>query len=382
MNKITIAVGAETPIYLPLYLAAKRKFYGLAPRNKEFVIAPPCYSDAGVRDAVAMSNNMFGVCDPSVVRDKPDLVVIAALVTRSGFWIYCNSKNTVKIQQFDPDRMCAKIANNSGIHIITYPSDMTGYFVAKKIFDTSSLKEAWSSKHYTLKNLAHDADFTKLRLNLNDVLITANLLGGNHPDFIRVYSASKHPQCGGLLTTGVIAKNNTLQSPETTSLLTALQMALIEIAHKDKREEVADVLVERGVVKDPQIAQDIVRTSVGEKLFPIHLGIEECMWAKVVAIRGGGMTRSFKEDVSSDIAAQVYVDVVVKRLWQRWEWKERAWWSRLLPSRRTFWVGLLGGRALSRRTFWVGLLGGGALWLLKVLGVWADIWTILGLGRD
>ena len=370
MDKIKIAVGAETPIYLPLYLAAKRKFYGLAPRNKEFVIATPCYSDVGVGDAVAMSHNMFGVCDPSVVRDKPDLVVIAALVTRSGFWIYCNSKNTLKIQQFAPDRMCAEIANNSGIRIITYPSDMTGYFVAKKIFATSSLKEAeWSSKHYTLEDLANDADFTELRHNdnINDVLITPNLLGGNHPDFIRIYSASKHPQCGGLLTTGLIAKNNTLKSPETTSLLTALQMALIEIAHKDKREEVADVLVERGVVNNPQIAQDIVRTSVAEKLFPIHLGIEECMWAKVVAIRGGGMTRPFKQDVSSDIAAQVYVDVVVKRLWQRWEWKEkRAWWSRLLTSRRTLWAGL----------------GFGLLSLLEVLGVWADFRTILGSGRD
>ena len=331
-DDIKIAIGAPTPLYLPLYLAEKKGFYGFAPNGKKFTITVPKRpdngdGDAAVRDAVATGAEApegatFGVCDPRVVltpaTPREELVAIAALVTRTGFWIYCNDGHNLPAEPAD---LMKKLRTDNTIKVIVYPSGMTGHSIAKESIGASLDSSQWEDKHIPLSHVDARSDFERLKGSAKDtVLVTSNLLGGR--GYEQVYAYSRDGQQGNLFTVCLIAKKHTIETADPTAgyLVSALQMAMIDLGLLAIQIESGgaapgiDEVVEALVThmgsppsnEDREAATDVVvQMCRREALFPTRLTIDESMWAKLLThhpprsaadlIRSGNANAAYRE---------------------------------------------------------------------------------------
>ena len=311
----TIAVGARTPLYLPLYVAAAKDFYELAPEGAAFRIGEPADQGDGddhVKKAMITGDAEFGVCDPRVVFGEERLVAIASLVSRAGFWIYRAGSNGEKISDLSKFRATT---------VITYPVGMTGQLLAARtIFD--------KAKFVALKGLAEGADFTALTHDPdpNAVLVTSDILTGERFErqgsvkCIYSYSCDRHH--GNLLTTAVIAKREMLDpscTEYTRGLIKALQIACIEIAYGPRDPEIVHALTTR-----MQVAGDgtdralivgvITKICTAEALFSTRLGIDESTWARVEASVDGPGAGESRPEIADHARRELLIKPAIESL--------------------------------------------------------------------
>ena len=314
---IEIAIGARTPIYLPLYLAQKESFYGFEPPGSKFTIkvaTPPAGGDGdeAVRERVASGKAEFGVCDPRVVlkpsRPGEELVAIAALVTRTGFWIYCKADDTncKKLESCTPADVMKKLKDDSNIKVLVYPTGMTGHSIARSSIGAKLDENQWAHKHQELNSADMTSDFECLKGGR--VLVTSNVLDGQDKEFTQVYAYSCDGQHGNLFTVCLITKQSTIEDKKDDTadrLVNALQMAMIDlglVANQSDRScketaefgKVVGALID-GLFLDPSDEERIKATRAAAKqvcadeaLFPTRLRIDRSMWAKMVAQNSGG----------------------------------------------------------------------------------------------
>ena len=356
-DDIKIAIGARTPLYLPLYLAEKKGFYGFAPRGKRFTITDPPANgdgDAAVRDAVATGAEAeggatFGVCDPRVVLTPAapgkELVAIAALVTRTGFWIYCNGcDNFLDKLLHKPEDLINKLRTDENIRVIVYPSGMTGHSIAKESIGAGLNPRAWKNKHIPLSRVDARSDFAELESRgKGTVLVTSNLLGGQEK-YRQVYAYSSDGQHGNLFTVCLIANKKTIETAGTTTagyLVSALQMAMIDLGLLATQSEsdagargitdVVEALVTSvglsSTAENKQAATKVVvQMCRGEALFPTRLTIDESMWAKMLAHHP---PRSRADPIRNGNANAAYRELVLEPTRRSFR-SRHYWWMRIL----------------------------------------------------
>ena len=290
MEDLKIAVGARTPLYLPLYVAAAQDFYKRVPKDARFELEKPGNQGDGdkhVKNKMISKDCDFGVCDPRVVFGEDELVAIASLVSRAGFWIYRRGCHGGTIS--DLSKLKAK-------KVITYPDGMTGQLLAER-----------SIPHvpaFALKGLTPGSDFERLMEedpseDPSAVLVTSDILKGaryeQQSSAKCIYSYSSDPQHGNLLTTAVIARREMLEDPShikyTRGLIEALQIACIEIAYKPTDRKIVDALTEKMQVASDErtlIKKIITKMCIEEALFSTRLGIDKSTWTRVATTVGNG----------------------------------------------------------------------------------------------
>ena len=280
---ITIAIGATTPIYLPLYMALEHNSYGMLPNCE--MRSPPALEDSSfnadqwVQQQVHSGQADFGLCDPCVLQPSYDRVlVVGGLVIRAAFWVVTKGLSCPDwdhLLKAAPDRL------------LVYPEGMTGHQVYRRLLRDRRAGDP--SRWPDPTSVRPRDDIKELReLDGKTVLITANIVGAlqlrrESPDDYEVHlCCSTYRGLGDIVTTGVIAQTPQYDPEEQRrnrlkQFVAALQYALVDVRRRPV--EAAAVLARyTNAGGEAQDAYDAVHRMVADEVWPHHLGISRPAW--------------------------------------------------------------------------------------------------------
>jgi ABC-type nitrate/sulfonate/bicarbonate transport system substrate-binding protein/energy-coupling factor transporter ATP-binding protein EcfA2 len=311
---LRFATGASTPLYLPLYVFRHHQGFQLQ-RDYEIKTSIPTESDEdGDRWAarqVAEGEADFAVCDPILAEENRGLRVVATLVNRMAFWAVSRQD----IQYFDQFRGMRQL--------ISYPTGMTGYFLARMI--RKSIGRKIRAKP-TVVPVAIDTELDALlKTKADAVALTANLLlAKRFVDTNEGFRVSPmwtlDPAFSSFMLTGLLARADDVdrQHALVKNVVQSLHRA-IALVITDLDESVRGLQAEIQGLDDDD-ARYFVRTAHEYSLYPTAITPELTSWHNVRQIHiqgsdnksksmsikiGVPSTQTFTDSVRTGIATEV-----------------------------------------------------------------------------
>lgn len=293
---IDIVQTARGFLYLPLYYARKKRFFGHVPRDYDITIIP----SSGRTDESALlqmqdtdsdrnENILFCVCDPyellkSGELEHTDSRLLCGLVQNAAFWAVDRGSRQV-IHYTD----LAKYPE-----IITYAPGTTGYALASRIRKDASPIDV------NLIEVKPDAGLRKLVQRQTAVAITHDILQicelrrkSSNPKkkFQIEYEFGQCEMYKGLLVTGLMTRQDVIDDhPDLVKgLVLSLQESMfkVRLGKQEVREFVRDAFSHQA---SEEAAEDALDIAIEAGVFPIELEVFEPQVSQIIKVRDDAAT--------------------------------------------------------------------------------------------
>lgn len=309
-TKLLFSTGAQTPLFLPLYLLQRHQGFQLQ-SDYSLDISPPEKSnengDLWAAEQLSQGASDFAVCDPIIAEEKQGVRVVATIVGRMAFWAVAK-QNIRYFEQFE-----------SFGTILCYPSGMTGHSLARMI-------RARAGKRHKIHPVPVNAELVEL-LNAKGsaVALTANLLLAKrfveeHQEFKISSLWTLYPAFSSFMLTGLLARQTDVEGQYALvkNVVQGLQRA-VALVMTDEDEAIRGLQAADSALS-PDEAQYFVRTVRKSSLYPTTLTPDLSGWHNVrdVHILGAdpksasspvkakvSSTRTFFDSVATGITADV-----------------------------------------------------------------------------
>lgn len=269
-QKVKVAQVGEFFLYMPLYYAAEKGFFGKHGLELEIVNSG---GDEKSVAAVISGDVTFGVGDPtfSPIAGQRGVKtrIIAAVLNRMPFW-GVTFKAAIPVID-DPKQL-------NGYSVATFPSPSTAYTVQSEMFKEAGLEP-------NIRQVQFGALLPALKSGAADIAleIEPNVSIASNEGARVLYSFAK--RYGDFSVTGVSVLQATIEKkPE---LVRAFVKALNEaeiFAHANPAD-VEEFAVKRFPSLDPAVARAAIRRMLQENAFPPTAKISEAAWRKAIELR-------------------------------------------------------------------------------------------------
>jgi ATPase family associated with various cellular activities (AAA) len=305
MAKATLrfAIGAATPLYLPLYVLRHYKGFNLQADYSISIDSPDKGANGDTVAATQLTNGAadFAICDPAVAEGNDRVRVVATVVGRLAFWAVALKRNINYIEEFADFKT-----------ILTYPKGMTGHYlgtVIRKLSDGRQRVVAGPIDTELIRLLDEQSKAVALTANL----ILARRFKDEHPDYEISPLWTLDPGFSSVMLTGLLARIEDIQKQRV--LLRSVVMGLnrsIALLMTDPDVGVS-ALAETGLVADVAEGRYFVNNVRANRLYPTVLTPELTCWHNLreIHLKGSEGSKSptpIKPNVRSERTFRSFVD--------------------------------------------------------------------------
>jgi hypothetical protein len=276
-----IVVADEHFLYLPLYFARHKNFFGLLPSGTQITIERSAsYTDRSAFEMLMDEHKAtyrdvdFAVCDPATIlfRTPPNThpVVLAGLVTNSAFWVVNHKAN------LGPHLENLATFNE----IIAFKRGTTSFGIASRIFHAPEKASSILTVNPKEElNLLVDSGPSTIALS-PDILRIHKLLETKGDVFGIEMALADTTEYHGMLVTALITRRDVLEKkPELTrALLQALQIALYAV--RDRTEEVVSYAAQR-FEEGRHTVEGALREAERAAVYPAEIRVSHPNWMKL-----------------------------------------------------------------------------------------------------
>ncbi len=288
-TQVKIIQTAQGFLYLPLYYARRRRFFGHVPPNYEIRIVHSRYGS----DVSAFSQMMdgsrgstdvlFSVCDPAELLmgdaiEHLEARLLCGLVRNAAFWAVDRGRQTIEHH--------THLARYP--EIITFHEGTTGYYIADKIRRDAQVPQL------KIRTVNPEMELSALANSQDAVAITPDILGICHlqeqinewgrPNFQIEFVFGNSPEFAGLLVTGLMTHRVVIEhhEPLARGLVLALQEAMEHV-----RAQTDDVVAcaEEYFRTDELIVRKALKRAVNAEVFPTNIEVQPSQLAQVIKVR-------------------------------------------------------------------------------------------------
>lgn len=294
-RKIKIVVMDKHFLYLPLYYAKYRNFFGFVPRNYELEIV----LSAGHTDESAYQMLMdsgygkntevdFAVADPSVTLNTSNSfegtpAILASLITNTAFWAVDRKTHQIVLPKDLADFQ----------KIIAFKPGTTSHSIAQRIFRDAS-------KSPSIQPVNPSQELIALQKSTNTVALSPDILGIDHLLFYQKHfnidlALGTTQEFSNVFMTAFLSRQDVVEQhrPLVMGLLKALQLSLILV-----RAQAPD-LIEYAADRFGD-SKDRVRSALNRaeqaQVFPPSIEVSVASWMNAAKIWYESGDRQFLSD--------------------------------------------------------------------------------------
>jgi hypothetical protein len=281
VQKTRIVIADEHFLYLPLYFARHKNFFGLLPRGTQITIERSAsYTDKSAFEMLMNEHNPsysdvdFAVCDPATLIFQTPAntypVVLAGLVTNSAFWVVNHKANLgPRLDSYATFK-----------EIIAFKKGTTSFGIASRIFHgPEKSKSIVTVNPKEELNLLVDSGPTTIALS-PDILRIHKLLETKGDVFGIELALADTTEYHGMLVTALLTRRDVLdRKPELArALLQALQIALDAV--RDRTDEVVSYAAGR-FEEGRHTVEGAMREAERAAVYPAEIRVTQPNWTKL-----------------------------------------------------------------------------------------------------
>lgn len=294
-----IVIADKHFLYLPLYYADYKNYFGLLPEGHKIqIVRSRLHTDtsafAELIDVNAAQNRDtdIAVCDPAVILRHNDSnvhpVAIAGLITNSAFWAINHKAHTVSflsdIASFDA--------------IISFKRGTTSFGIANRIFSSPA-------KTAAIRQVDPESELTTLvesprsTIALSpDILAIQNLLETRGDQFGIELSLAETEEYRDMLVTALLTRRDVLDKKPALvrALLQSVQMALASIRRNDP-EIVA--FAAREFTEDVHTVERALAQAHKAEVYPMNIKISRPAWIKLAETANLALQKDFDSEAKA-----------------------------------------------------------------------------------
>lgn len=307
-RKIQIIQMAEHFLYLPIYYAKAKNFFGKIPPqySVEVVSARPKTDEQAFRALMDVSSDkrrsvVFAVCDPTVVLtvdsgSRATPAILAGLITNAAFWAVDHRSRRVKLLRdlAEFDRM------------IAYHPGTTSYAIARRIFHDKQDKIYCVDPKEELSTLT-ESPRNSVALSPDILEIEALITGDDHYDIDLAIGST--PEYNNVLVTALLSRADVVRDdPDLVGgLLEALQLSLFAVAAGG--QEFSTWAAQRFVEEDVHLVDRALNRAREAQLFPTTIDVNEAHWLNAARTVAAAIDRQY-DDASAAEAKNMFETAV------------------------------------------------------------------------
>lgn len=276
-----IVIADEHFLYLPLYFARHKNYFGLLPSGTKITIERSAtYTDKSAFEMLIDEHNPnyhdvdFAVCDPATIIFQTPAntspVVLAGLVTNSAFWVLNHKAN---LGQHLENLATFK-------EIIAFKKGTTSFGIASHIFNAPGKAASILTVNPKEElNLLVDSGPSTIALS-PDILRIHKLLETKGDVFGIEMALADTTEYHGMLVTALLSRRDVLErKPELTrALLEALQIALDDV--RACTEEVVSYAASR-FEEGRHTVEGAMREAKRAAVYPPEINVSQPNWTKL-----------------------------------------------------------------------------------------------------
>lgn len=280
---LQIVVMDEHFLYLPLYYAYDKKFFGLLPEDYELkIIRSTDRTDASAyrmlmdTRSVARTNVAFAVADPTttlrdVSYEHSAPAILAALINNTAFWAV--------------DRRTHVIRNPKDLavfkQIIAFKPGTTSHSIAQRIFRDAERNQSILPVNPSQELIALEESTDTVALS-PDILAIDHLLSHKSKYNIDL-SLGTTEEFNGVFMTALLSRQDIVDQHRhlTIGLLKALQLANILV--KSQAPDVITFAMERHSETRDHVESALRRAEI-DQVFPLSIEVSNVTWTKAAKI--------------------------------------------------------------------------------------------------
>jgi hypothetical protein len=299
-----IVVADEHFLYLPLYYAQEKNFYGFLPAGCEIsIVRSEMYTDASAfrmlmdNSSPARRGIDFAVCDPAYVlthqepRSHP--VVLASLITHSAFWaVNHKSKNVEYIDDL------AAFDN-----IISFKKGSTSFGIANRIFGEHD-KAGFIIEVNPKEELSLLVESPPSTVALSPDILGIHKMLETSPQCRIELALAETIEYRDMLVTALLTRRDVIENKLelVRGLLKALQIALVSV--KNTQDDVVRFASNR-FGRDRDLVQSALAEASRCEVYPATIRVSQTPWMKAAEVFDSARGMVFDQR-SRDHALHVY----------------------------------------------------------------------------
>jgi hypothetical protein len=301
-----IVVADQHFLYLPLYFAHHKKYFGLLPKSCRIeIVRSAKFTDASAyemlmdQDQPAHHGMDVAVCDPAAVlfRTQPNThpVVLAGLLTNSAFWVVDHKANK--------GAHLESLSTFNGV--IAFKKGTTSFGIASRIFQNPEAIQCVNPKE-ELHTLV-DSGVGTIALS-PDILSIQKLLETRGQSFGIEMALADTPEYNGMLVTALLTRRDVLETKAELiqALLKAVQISLDLV--RQSTEEVIQYACDR-FGEQRHTVERALKEAERTTVYPPEIKVQQPHWMKLAETAYSSVGHQF-DSAARDKALSYYRSAV------------------------------------------------------------------------
>lgn len=381
---LQIVVMDEHFLYLPLYYAYDKKFFGLVPENYDLkIIRSTDRTDASAfrmlmdTRSAGQSNVGFAVADPTTtLRDTSfedrSPAILAALINNTAFWAVDHRTHVIRSPK---DLAVFK-------QIIAFKPGTTSHSIAQRIFRDAN-------KSQSILPVNTSQELIALQENTDTVALSPDILAINHllshkENYNIDLSLGTTEEFNGVFMTALLSRQDIVDQHRqlTIGLLKALQLANILV--KSQAPDVITFAMERYNETKEHVEGALRRAEV-DQVFPLSIEVSNVTWTKAAKIWYESTDKGFGPE-QQNIARLMFLHTAqpysalardaVNELYSRVSapTATESFWPKVVHLSLVTVLSIIVGIAAAKWSDWPAIV---VILVSTVVAIWLDVWLKL-----